>query len=172
MSHSKNSVRDTAIAKRCICLGSERSMLHRVWAITEESAVAMERDVVSLWVIWAGWFHMLMSGSIIPTIREPLTPWLFRQCFGTILAPLGVSFNLQIEDQGLVEFDLSSWTNLILICLCYSLEPCHSFKSCALPSSLLVHALFLSQVLAHNVTFTIFLRENQKIAGPREGNTV
>ena len=88
------------------------------------------------------------------------------------MAPLGLSCSLQIEDQGLVEFDLSFWTHLILISLWYSLGICHSFKSCALPSSLLVHALFLSQVLAHNVTFTIFLRENQKIAGPQEGNTV
>ena len=35
-------MRDTAIGKRWICLDSERSTLHRVWAITEESAVAME----------------------------------------------------------------------------------------------------------------------------------
>ena len=52
---------------------------------------------------------MLMSGRIIPTIGEPPTPW----CLGTVLAPLGVSFSLQIEDQGLIEFDLSSWTHLI-----------------------------------------------------------
>ena len=47
MSHRKNSVRDTAIGKRWICLDSERSTLHRVWAIIEESAEAMEYDVVS-----------------------------------------------------------------------------------------------------------------------------
>ena len=35
--------------------------------------------------------------------------------FGIVLVPLGVSFFLQIEDQGLVEFDLSSWTHLILL---------------------------------------------------------
>ena len=35
MSHRKNSVRDTAIGKRWICLDSERSTLHRVWAIAE-----------------------------------------------------------------------------------------------------------------------------------------
>ena len=44
-----------------------------------------------------------------------------------------MSFRLQIEDQGLVEFDLSSWTHLILIGLCYALVLGHSFKSCALP---------------------------------------
>ena len=47
MSYFQNSMRDTAIGKRWICLDSERSTLHRVWAITEESAVAMECGVVS-----------------------------------------------------------------------------------------------------------------------------
>ena len=50
-----------------------------------------------------------------------------------------MSFSLQIGDQGLVEFDLSSWTHLILIGLCYALGLCHSFKSCALSPSLLFH---------------------------------
>ena len=59
---------------------------------------------------------------------------------------LGVSFTLQIEDQGLVEFDLSSWTHFILISLCFALGLCHAFKSCALPPSLLCHALLLSPV--------------------------
>ena len=31
----KNSVRDTAIGQMWICLDSERSTFHRVWAITE-----------------------------------------------------------------------------------------------------------------------------------------
>ena len=87
------------------------------------------------------------------------------------MAPLDVSFSLQIEDQGLVEFDLSSWTHLILIGLCYALGLCHSFKSCALPPSLLFHAPFLSPIQAHNVASTIW-RDNQKIASPWEGNTV
>ena len=97
---------------------------------------------------------------------------VFRQCLGTVLAPLGVSFSLQIEDQGLVEFDLSSWIHLISIGLCYALVLCHSSKGCAPPHSLLFHALFLSPVLAHDVASTIFWRDNQKIAGPWEGNTV
>ena len=111
---------------------------------------------------------MLMSGRIISTIREPLN----RQCLGTVLAPLGVSFSLQIEDQGLVEFDLSSWTHLIWIGLCYALELCHSFKSCALPPSHLFHAPFLRPIPTHSVASTIYWRENQKIAGPWEGNTM
>ena len=52
-----------------------------------------------------------------------------------------MSFSLQIEDQGLAEFDLPSWTHLILISLCYALGLCHTFKNCALPASLLFHAL-------------------------------
>ena len=88
------------------------------------------------------------------------------------MAPLVMLFSLWIGDQGLVEFDLSSWTHLILIGLCYALGLCHSFKSCALPPSLLFHALFLSPIQAHNVASTIFWRDNQKIAGPWEGNTV
>ena len=97
---------------------------------------------------------------------------VFWQCLGTALAPLGVSFSLQIEDQGLIEFDLSSWIHLILIGLCYAPGLCHSFKSCALPPSLLFHALLLSPVLDHKVAFIISLRDNQKIAGLWEGNTV
>ena len=97
---------------------------------------------------------------------------IFWQCLGTVLPPLDVSFSLQIGDQGLVEFGLSSWTPLILISYCYALGLCHSFKSCVLPPSLLFHALFLNPVWAHNVASTIFWRDNQKIAGPWEGNTV
>ena len=86
--------------------------------------------------------------------------------------PLGVSFSLQIEDQDLIEFDLSSWTNLIFNQFKYALGLCHSFKSCALPTSFLFLALFLSPVGTHNVASTIFLRDDQKIAGPWVGNTI
>ena len=81
---------------------------------------------------------MLMSGRIIPTIGEPpTTPSL---SLGTVLPP-GCVISLQFGDQGLVEFDLLSWIHLILISLSYALALCHSFKSCALPPSLLFHAL-------------------------------
>ena len=40
------------------------------------------------------------------------------------------------------------------------------------PPSLLFQALFLSPIQTHNVASTIFWRDNQKIAGPSEGNTV
>ena len=120
----------------------------------------------------AGWFHMLMSRRIIPTAGEPPTPQSFDSTLELSWNPLDVSFSLQIEYQCLVEFDFSSWTHLILIGLCYALGLCHSFKSCALPLSLLFHALFLGPSMDHSFASTIFWRDNQKIAGPWEGNTV
>ena len=102
---------------------------------------------------------MLMSGRIIPTIGEPPTPLSFDSAL-ELSCHLDVSSSLQIGDQGLVEFDLSSYTQLILIGLCYALVLCHSFKSCALPPSLLFHALFLSPVQAHSVASTIFWKDN------------
>ena len=113
---------------------------------------------------------MLMSGKNIPSIGELPTPLTFDSAL-ELSCHVGVSFSLQIGDQGLVEFDLSSWTQLILTGLCYALVLCHSFKTCALPPSLLLHAPFLSPVQAHNVASTIW-RDNQKIAGPWEGHTV
>ena len=71
MSYFQNSVRDTVIGKSWICLNSERGTLHKVWAVTEESVVAMECGVVSFFP--AGWFHMLMSGRIMSTTRGPPT---------------------------------------------------------------------------------------------------
>ena len=54
---------------------------------------------------------------------------------------------------------------MILIGLHYTLVLCHSFKGCALPPSLLFHALFLSPIQTHKVASIIFWRDNQKIAG-------
>ena len=54
---------------------------------------------------------------------------------------------------------------MILIGSHYTLVLCHSFKGCALPPSLLFHALFLSPIQTHKVASTIFWRDNQKIAG-------
>ena len=58
---------------------------------------------------------MLMSGRIIPTIGEPLTPLTLDSAL-ELSYHLDVSFCLQFGGQGLVEFDLLSWTHLILIC--------------------------------------------------------
>ena len=112
---------------------------------------------------------MLLSGRIIPTIGEPPTPPSFDSVL-ELSRHLGVSFSLQTGDQGLVEFDLSPWTLLILISLRYAFGLCHFFKSCALPHSLLFHALLLSPIWAHNVASTTFWSDNQKIAGLCERN--
>ena len=89
-----------------------------------------------------------MSGRIIPTIlgkagRLPGVGPRPTFCslmvnLGTVMAPLGVSFHLLIEDQGLVEVDLSAIldtfdSNLLMSCPWL----CPSFKACALLSSLL-----------------------------------
>ena len=55
----------------------------------------------------------------------------FTSFFGTVMVPLGVSFSLLIEDQGLVEVDKSaildpSDSNRFILCP----RICHSFKSC------------------------------------------
>ena len=61
---------------------------------------------------------MLMSGRIIPTIGEPPTASFDSDL--ELSCHLWVCyFSLQIGDQGLVQLDLSSWTHLILIGLCY-----------------------------------------------------
>ena len=128
--------------------------------------------------MWCGYFWQAVVISYANEWEDHSNSWgtshslVFWQCLETVLHPQGVSFSLQIEDQGLVEFDWSSWTHLILISLCYALGLCHSFKSCALPYFLLFHALFLSPFQAHSVSSTIFWRDTHKIAGPWEGNTV
>ena len=83
------------------------------------------------------------------------------------MVPLGMSFSLQIENQGLVEFDLSVILdpfdfNWFMSCP-WAMPFCR--KLCPAPF-LLFHALSLSPIKAHNVASTIFWRDNQKIAGP------
>ena len=124
MSHcKKNSVRDTAMDKRWICWDFKRSTLQECGP----SQSGEQRPWNVVWFSQAGLLHRLRSGRIIPTIGESPTP----QSFDSVLElsrHLWVSFSLQIKDQGLVEFDLSSWTHLILIGLRYVLGLCHSFK--------------------------------------------
>ena len=67
-----------------------------------------------------------------------LTDWLT----GTVMATLGVSFHLLIEDQGLVLSAILVPFDLIGLCgLCCVLGLCYSFRSCALPLSLLLHKI-------------------------------
>ena len=136
------------------------------------SAVAVECGVASFCQL--GEFICWVGGSPQPLGNHPLlclltVPWTVTLTPATSGC---VPFSLQIWDQGLVEFDLSFWTHLILIGLCYALALCHCFKNCALPPSLLFHPLFLSPIQAHNVASTIFWMDNQKMVGPWEGNTV
>ena len=112
---------------------------------------------------------MLTSGKIIPTTGEQHTLLSFDGALAQFFPPLSVSFSLQIGDQGLVEFDLSSWTYLILIGLCYALELCHSFKSCALPPSLLFHALFLIPTQGPQCCFYNILEGQPKNSWPLGG---
>ena len=88
------------------------------------------------------------------------------------MAPLGVSFSLQIEDQGLVEFGFSAILdpfdfNQFLLCpwaisFFQKLHPApfHSV-SCSLP-----------EPRAHSVASTVFWRDNQKVAGSWGENAV
>ena len=93
-----------------------------------------QRESGAVWLGFASWVN-----SYTNEWEDHPNHWwtthssVFWQWVGTVLPPLGVSFSLQIGDQALVEFGLSSWTHLILIGLCFTLVLCHSFKSCALP---------------------------------------
>ena len=116
---------------------------------------------------------MLMSGRTIPTIGELPTPQSLDSDLELSWHLWVCHFNWQIEDQGLVEVNLSAILDTFdVIGLCYVLGLCHFLKSCALSPSLLSHAFFVSPVWDHNVASTAFWRNNQKIAGPWEGNAV
>ena len=98
-----------------------------------------------VWLVFVNWMNSYANEwEDHPNLWGTTHSSIFWQCLGTVLPPLGLSFSLQIGDQGLVEFGLSSWIHLILIGLCYALGLCNSFKSFALLPSLLFHALFLS----------------------------
>ena len=68
------------------------------------------------------------------------------------MAPLGVSFSLLIEDQGLLEVDLSAMVNpfdsnqFVLCPWAMSF-----FKSCALPFSLLLQKFLIQVLLMHSL---------------------
>ena len=87
------------------------------------------------------------------------------------MVPLGMSFSLQTEDQGLVEFDLSAILDrLDFNGFMFCFWPMSFFQKLCHTPSLLFHALFLSSVQAQSVASTIFWRGNQKIAGSWKGN--
>ena len=87
-----------------------------MWAIPEDEFRDLENVA---WLAFKGWvIHRLMNGKIIPTILgkgwrfpgvgSPNTFWSFDGIVETVMAPLGVSFSLLIENQGLVKVDLSA----------------------------------------------------------------
>ena len=105
--HRKNSVSDKVIGKKWTYL--ERNTLHRqsvehlrgwVWSLEMGWLVFMD------WVIsYAKWEpYSNCFGERLEISRNWATAHLlvFWWCLGTALAPLGVSFSLLIEDQGLV----------------------------------------------------------------------
>ena len=83
---------------------------------------------------------------------------VFWQCVGTFMAPLGVSFHLVIEDQGL--FLSAIFIPADLIGLCCVLGLYHCFKSCSLPLSLLLQTYL-------RITFLNIMKNHSHIPTPR-----
>ena len=96
------------------------------------------------WVIsfaseWEDYFNYLGDMVQISGNWATTHSLVFRQCLGTVMAPLGMSFSFLIEDQGLIKVDLYAMLDPFdSIPLCSVLGLCHSFKNCALPLSLLL----------------------------------
>ena len=123
----------------------------------------------NLWLVFIGWVGWVMSyanewedysnyfgeGAEISRIWATTHPLVFWQCLETVMAPLGVSFHLLIEDQGLVLS--ASLSHLIWSVLCCVLGLCHSFKSCALPLSLLLQQWESSNFSTCSPTLIIYL---------------
>ena len=103
---------------------------------------------------------MLMSGRIIPAIGEPPTPPSFDHAL-----ELSCHLWVCLLDYRLGNKYLNFTFQLVLIGLHYPLVLCYSCKGCALPPSLLIHALCLSPIHTHKAASTIFWRDNQKITG-------
>ena len=82
-----------------------------------------------------------------------------------------MSFSLKIEDQDLVEFDLSSWTHLILTSLCYAfgLVILSKVVPCPICSCFM---LFPEPHLGPQCCLYNLLEDNKKLAGPWEGNAI
>ena len=72
-----------------------------------------------------------------PGIGPLPTAWSFDSALELSLEPLSVSFSLLIEDQGLVEVNLSSVLDPFDSNK-FTLYLCHAFKSCVLSISLLL----------------------------------
>ena len=106
--HRKNSVRDKVIGKKWICSDSERSTLYSVGHCR---GWVCPRNVV--WLVFIGWIILYANGwenyssyfwegVEISRVWATAHSLVFWQRFGTVVVPLGVSFHLLIEAQGLV----------------------------------------------------------------------
>ena len=61
-----------------------------------------------VWLVFPSWVILYANEwEGHPNNWETTNSLVFRQFLGAVLAPLGVSFSLQTENQGLVKFDLS-----------------------------------------------------------------
>ena len=162
MAHNrKNSVGDKVIDKKRIYL--ERNTLHRENVGYLRGWVGPQNVVLLTfmgWVIsqaneWEDYSNYLGGGIEISRNWATAHFWSFVIGLGTVMAHLGVWFNLLIcyrEHKLRIKVWLksthpSSWnlvgsihhlrTQLVLINLCPVLRLCHSFKGCTLPSSFL-----------------------------------
>ena len=142
MSHRrKNSVTDKVIGKKQIYSDIERSPLHRQSVGLRRGGMRQQNLV---WLVFIGWVisyanewedysNYFGEGVQISRIWSTAHSRSFNS--GPVVAPLGVSFHLlRIK----VWSCLPAWSHLIPIGLCCVLGLCHSFKSCALPLSLLL----------------------------------
>ena len=109
--HRKNSVRDKVIGKKWIYPDSERSTLHRQSVGHHTEQVQQPRNLG--WLVFIGWVisyaneqedysNYFCEGAEISRIWATAHSLVFLQCLGTVMAPLGVSFNFLIENQSLV----------------------------------------------------------------------
>ena len=112
--HRNNSVRDKMIGKKRTYSDSERSTLHRQ-RVGHHGGRVQQKNVV--WLIFIGWVISFANKwedyfNYFRDMVEISRNWatnhslVFWQCLGTAMAPLGVSFSLLIEDQGLIKVDL------------------------------------------------------------------
>ena len=139
--HRKNSVKDKVIGKKWICSDSERNTLYRQCGPSRRVSVPTKSGVVSSYrlgnFIANGWENYSNFGKEwrFPGFGPPPTPWPSDSALGLSCAS-GCSFHLPIEIKA--SSCLTSWSHLILVGLCCVHELCHSFKSGALPLSLLL----------------------------------
>ena len=124
-----------------------------------------------MWLVFACWVISYGNEWENHSNNWGTTHSIFWQCLGTVLAPLGVSFSLQIEDQDLVEFELSPWTHLILISLLCPWAISFFQKLCPAPFPPVSHS-FPEPCQRPSVASKIFWRENQKITGVWKRNAV